>query len=103
MTPFETRFWAKVDKGDRNGCWLWRGGTNGLGYGHVGRNGRTEYAHRVAYVLAGGEIPAGLVIDHLCRTTLCVRPDHLEPVTHAENHARGKHGGWPRRQMAATT
>jgi hypothetical protein len=36
-----------------------------------------------------GEIPEGLELDHLCRNTLCVNPDHLEPVTHAENIQRG--------------
>lgn len=32
-----------------------------------------------------GPIPEGLAIDHLCRQTSCVRPDHLEAVTYAEN------------------
>lgn len=45
-------------------------------------------AHRVAYELVVGPIPEGLEIDHLCRTRSCVRPDHLDPVTHAENCRR---------------
>jgi hypothetical protein len=28
-------------------------------------------------------------LDHLCRNTRCVNPDHLEPVTLAENVLRG--------------
>ena len=47
-------------------------------------------AHRVAYELAIGDIPSGLVIDHLCREHLCVYPEHLEPVTQAENVRRGR-------------
>ncbi|GAA4237618.1 hypothetical protein GCM10022254_50190 [Actinomadura meridiana] len=34
------------------------------------------------------EIPEGLTIDHLCRTTLCVRPDHLDPVPNRINNLR---------------
>jgi hypothetical protein len=49
----------------------------------------TYRAHRVAYVLAKGAIPEGLVLDHLCRTPACVNPDHLEPVTNHENILRG--------------
>lgn len=88
-TPDE-RFWAKVAK-QLDGCWLWKGATNGDGrYGMVGGRGKgLEQAHRVAYEMAHGAIPDGLVIDHLCRTTLCVNPDHLEPVTQAENIMRG--------------
>jgi len=36
-----------------------------------------------------GEVPRGLVLDHLCREPQCVNPDHLEPVTSAENVMRG--------------
>lgn len=48
-------------------------------------------AHRIAWVLERGEIPAGLVPDHLCRVRNCIRVDHLELVTNAENVRRGGH------------
>jgi hypothetical protein len=35
-------------------------------------------------------IPDSLELDHLCRNRLCVKPGHLEPVTHRENTRRGK-------------
>lgn len=81
------RFWAKVEKTAE--CWVWKGARGHWLYGLIRWNGRTELAHRVSYELLVGPIPDGLVIDHLCRNTLCVRPDHLEPVTNAENVLRG--------------
>ncbi len=66
------------------GCWEWNGGINGAGYGSSGGRG----AHRIAYEMAFGPIPDGLEIDHLCRNTICVNPDHLEAVTKLENLIR---------------
>ncbi|MEW1705993.1 HNH endonuclease signature motif containing protein [Microbacterium sp. NPDC089190] len=48
-------------------------------------------AHRKAWEQANGRpVPAGLTIDHLCFQTACVNPDHLEPVTQAENNRRAR-------------
>ena len=69
------------------GCLLWTGATTN-GYGVVSVDGRLQRAHRVAYEQANGPIPAGLHLDHLCRVRACINPDHLEPVTQAENNRR---------------
>jgi HNH endonuclease len=87
------RFWRRVNRTDA--CWLWTGGTNGRGYGQLKIDGQQFYAHRLAFEVERGPIPNGLVIDHLCRTPLCVNPDHLEPVTNTENLRRGVRGGDP--------
>ena len=50
---------------------------------------KTQYVHRVAWVIRNGDIPEGMVIDHLCRNTLCCNPDHLELVTQRTNALRG--------------
>ncbi len=71
------------------GCLEWLGWTNGRGYGLVKVDSRVSYAHRYVYSVTVGDIPAGLELDHLCRNPICVRPDHLEPVTHRENMLRG--------------
>lgn len=69
-------------------CWLWTGTIRSGGYGRwPGEKG--SLAHRVSYELHRGPIPAGMQIDHLCRIRHCVNPDHLEPVTHAQNARRG--------------
>lgn len=88
MSP-EGRFFAKVEKAD-SGCWLWRGATDGDGrYGAFHYDGKLRRAHRVSYEWRFGKVTEGVDLDHLCRVTLCVNPDHLEPVTHRENILRG--------------
>lgn len=83
------RFWAKTQI-SANGCWEWTAQIAHHGYARYSFNGRTSKAHRVAYEQLVGPIPAGLVIDHLCRVRHCVNPAHLEPVTNAENLRRGE-------------
>lgn len=72
------------------GCWIYTGHLNDRGYGRVnpGRRGGSDLAHVVVYVAWVGPIPQGLELDHLCQVHRCVRPDHMEPVTHAENMRR---------------
>ena len=71
------------------GCWMWLGKLTGRGYGAIPRDGLNHAAHRVYYERAIGQIPAGMVLDHLCRNIRCVNPAHLEPVTMKENTLRG--------------
>ncbi|WP_375791707.1 HNH endonuclease signature motif containing protein [Actinoplanes campanulatus] len=51
-------------------------------------HGKAVTAHRYSYESLIGPIPDGLTIDHLCRNRPCINPDHLEPVTQAENNRR---------------
>jgi hypothetical protein len=41
------------------------------------------------YELKYGPSPIGMELDHLCKTRCCIRPDHLQPVSDAENVRRG--------------
>ncbi len=81
----EERFWEKVSKGD--GCWEWTGSLNNGGYGdfHLGGGGRHTLAHRLAWELAHGPIPDGVIVMHLCDNPCCVRPDHLKAGSMADN------------------
>ena len=80
---FHERFWAKVEKTET--CWNWTAADDGYGYGAVGVGPHVRKAHRVAYELTRGEIPAGMLIDHKCHNRRCVNPDHLQVATSKEN------------------
>ncbi len=67
------------------GCWLWNHSLFRNGYARLGKH----IAHRVVYEHYKGPIPEGMDLDHLCRVKRCVNPDHLEPVTEADNVRRG--------------
>lgn len=96
-SPAIDRILAKTTEDD-NGCWIFHGSDNGVGYGVVFNEGRQEYTHRVTYEFFIAEIPEGLQIDHLCRQRRCCNPWHLDPVTTAVNVARGearlRSGAW---------
>lgn len=93
--PLIDRLMEKV-RVDADGCWVWTGscfggnvGKNGVRYGRISRDGKQIAVHRASYEAHVGPIPAGLVIDHLCRNTFCINPAHLEAVTQQENVLRG--------------
>lgn len=79
-------FANKVTIGDD--CWEWTGSRGLKGYGLVNRQRRLRKAHQLMYEMMIGPIPDGLEPDHLCRNKGCVRPDHIEYVTHQENMRR---------------
>ena len=78
------------------GCWLWQGTVAGNGYGSLSHAGNRHYAaHRAAYEVFNGDIPANLLVRHTCDTPLCCNPSHLILGTHSDNMkdsvARGRH------------
>jgi len=73
----------------RDDCWLWAFKPTSFGYARLRVGNRTQAAHRFVYEALVGDVPDGLVLDHLCRVRNCVNPEHLEPVTNRENILRG--------------
>lgn len=74
------------------GCWEWLGVRDRDGYGQLsvyvpGVGTRRRFAHRTSYETFIGPIPPGLELDHICSVRACIHPNHIQPVTHAENLA----------------
>ena len=78
--------WA-VQPEPNSGCWLWNGSTHPRGYGQLSFGHRVTKAHRLAWELKNGPLPAGKMALHRCNVRCCVNPDHIYPGTAADNTA----------------
>jgi AraC-like DNA-binding protein len=77
-----TPFWKNVVIGKDDDCWNWVGDIEILtGFGVstklVSGSEVVRKAHRIAYILTFGTVPAGHVIRHKCRNQICCNPAHL--------------------------
>jgi hypothetical protein len=86
----EVSAWVRVeDRGYETPCHIWRGSLSEGGYARARVGRRVRKVLRWVYEHVHGPLPRGVDVDHLCRVRACVRVDHGEAVTHAENMRRG--------------
>jgi len=81
----QERFERFVEPEPNSGCHLWAGAINDDGYGWFTVGGKNIRAHRAAYELYVGPIPAGLQVLHLCDQPSCVSAVHLFLGTPRDN------------------
>src|SRR5690606_28396088 len=95
MKSLRDKFMSKWEPVTETGCWLWTGAAGRYGILVVRRNGKSKTlrAHRVAYELFRGEVPAGQVVCHRCDVPFCVNPDHLFTGTQRDNLLDGVRKG----------
>ena len=89
FNTFQKKFWSRVAiHPDEDVCWEWQASRYPKGYGRVAFQGKTNYAHRIAWMLANGEFELpenGKVIRHSCDNPPCCNPKHLILGTQQEN------------------
>lgn len=84
-------FWSRVQVGEPDECWPYVGNGSRGKYGHVRIwfDGQRDYAHRVAFRLAGEAIPPGHILMHECDVGECCNVvRHVRVGTIAENNAQ---------------
>lgn len=94
------RFWARVERRGPDECWPWKGyrsprATRRLEYGiFTYAKSKRVRAHRLAFELSKGPIPAGQCVCHSCDVPWCCNPAHLWLGTVADNnldrHIKGR-------------
>lgn len=79
------RFEEHIEMLTESGCWIWMGAINEHGYGKFGIGYHDLKAHRAAWMIYMGAIPAGMNVLHHCDTPPCCNPYHLYLGSQKEN------------------
>ena len=74
-------------------CWIWTAGTDNNGFGQMYTDRGPVKAHRAAWTIYCGPIPAGMLVLQSCGYKLCVNPRHLGLGTREDIAARMRENG----------
>lgn len=96
--PADERFDAQVGRPGEHHLWI--GSIGSEGYGAFWLDGRYVGAHVYAWTRVHGPLAPGQVVRHQCRERLCVRLDHLETGTKADNNRDRQRDGTQTRGSA---
>ncbi len=66
-------------------CLEFVGAKNAFGYGIIRVAGKNKMAHRVAWEIANGQIPEGMLVCHRCDNPPCCNAAHLFIGTQLDN------------------
>lgn len=69
------RFWARVEVGRENECWLDKHGKGR--YGSFWLNGKSYGSHVIAFALAGNTLEEGHHVQHHCGNPRCCNEKHM--------------------------
>lgn len=108
IRQLEERLLRDLVRGEPDECWLWTGRCQTGGYGQFSWPGGALVAHRAAWMVWVGPIPAGAMLCHHCDVRVCCNPAHLylgdaatngaDAVTRGRSTAGMRH---PRRKLSA--
>lgn len=98
------RFWDSTNR--ETDCWEWTKTHDKDGYGWINIEKRKDRAHRIAWIIINGSIPAGMCVLHHCDNPPCINPAHLWLGTRRDNThdrmAKGRPGGAPVKDSLTT-